>query len=148
MSTDLRTQLQQSLGATYTVHREIGGGGMSRVFVARDEALGRDVVVKVLEPDLANAVSAERFAREIRIAAALQEPHIVAVFSAGVTTDGFPYYAMPLVRGESLRQRLERGPLTVDECSSILRDVTQGTRVRAPRRRRAPRHQAREHPIE
>ena len=82
--TDLpRERLQSSLGAAYTLERELGGGGMSRVFLARDTALGRDVVIKVLAPELAEGLSAERFAREIRLAAALQEPHIVPLLSAG-----------------------------------------------------------------
>ncbi len=68
---------------------------MSRVFVAREQALGRDVVVKVLAPELAQGVSAERFAREIRLAAALQEPHIVPVLAAGATADGLPWYTTP-----------------------------------------------------
>ena len=79
----LRDQLQASLGDAYTLERELGGGGMSRVFVAQDTALRRRVVVKVLPPDLAADVNVERFAREIRLAARLQHPHIVAVHSAG-----------------------------------------------------------------
>src|SRR5690606_33006631 len=108
MSKVLRDQLQVSLGAAYTLERELGGGGMSRVFVAREEALGRDVVVKLLAPELAQGLSAERFTREIRLAAALQEPHIVPVLTAGVTGEGLPWYTMPFVAGESLRARLER----------------------------------------
>ena len=88
---------------------------MSRVFVARDSSLGRDVVVKVLSPELAYALSAERFTREIRLAAALQEPHIVPVLSAGQTEGGLPYYTMPFVRGESLRQRIKQGPVALEE---------------------------------
>jgi serine/threonine-protein kinase len=121
--TDVRARLQSSLGAAYTLERELGGGGMSRVFVARDEALGRDVVVKVLAPDLAAGVSAERFAREIRLAAALQEPHIVPVLAAGATAEGLPYYTMPFVRGRSLRDRLHEGPVPAAEAVEILRDV-------------------------
>ncbi|HEY9228791.1 MAG TPA: protein kinase [Gemmatimonadaceae bacterium] len=123
MSAELRGDLQTSLGGAYTLERDLGGGGMSRVFVARDEMLGRDVVVKVLDPELARTVSAERFAQEIRIAARLQEPHIVPVLSAGITEGGLPYYAMPFVRGESLRQRLERSRVGAEECRSILVDV-------------------------
>ncbi len=85
MSDNLRAQLQAALGAAYTLERELGGGGMSRVFVARDESLGRDVVIKLLSPELAATLSAERFTREIKLAAALQEPHIVPVHAAGVT---------------------------------------------------------------
>jgi serine/threonine-protein kinase len=120
---DLRDQLQASLGAAYTLERELGGGGMSRVFVAREEALAREVVVKVLAPELAAGLSAERFAREIKLAAALQDPHIVPVHTAGVTTEGLPYYTMPFVRGESLRTRLARGPVALGEATVILRDV-------------------------
>lgn len=75
--TDLRTQLQATLGDTYTLERELGGGGMSRVFVAEELSLGRRVVVKVLPPDLAATVNVERFRREIQLAARLQHPHIV-----------------------------------------------------------------------
>jgi tetratricopeptide (TPR) repeat protein len=119
----LRARLQTSLGSAYTLERELGGGGMSRVFVARDEALGRDVVVKVLAPELAAELNAERFAREIRLAAALQQANIVPVLSAGATSEGLPYYTMPFVEGRSLRQRLERGPLPIAEVLSVLRDV-------------------------
>ena len=125
MSDALREQLQSSLGAAYTIARELGGGGMARVFVARDEQLGRDVVVKVLAPELSQELSTERFGREIRLAAGLQEPHIVPVLTAGTTTSGLPFYTMPYVAGESLRARLDRGPvpLPVAEAVSVLRDV-------------------------
>jgi serine/threonine-protein kinase len=97
---------------------------MSRVFLARDAALERDVVVKVLSPDLAAGVSAERFTREIKLAAGLQQANIVPLHSAG-ETDGLPYYTMPFVDGPSLRLRLERhGALPVGEAVSVLRDVT------------------------
>ncbi len=119
----LLQRLRQSLGASYRLERELGGGGMSRVFVAREEALGRDVVVKVLAPELAQGLSAERFAREIRLAAALQEPHIVPVLAAGVTDGGLPYYTMPYVRGESLRARLAAGAVPLREALGVLRDV-------------------------
>jgi serine/threonine-protein kinase len=121
--TDLRTQLQSTLGPGYTLERELGGGGVSRVFVARENALGRDVVVKVLSPELAAGLSRERFTREIRLAASLQEPHIVPVLSAGVTTDGLPWFTMPFVAGESLRDRLTRGALPTAEALGILRNV-------------------------
>ncbi|MFN2564568.1 MAG: protein kinase [Gemmatimonadaceae bacterium] len=119
---DLRSYLQRSLGAGYTLERELGGGGMSRVFVARDHALGRKVVVKVLPPELAAALSVERFRREVMLAAALQHPNIVPVLSTG-TTDRLPYFVMPFVEGESLRVRLGRGPLSVREAVSVMKDV-------------------------
>src|SRR5687767_5599453 len=96
---------------------------MARVFVARDAQLGRDVVVKVLAPELTQEMSTERFGREIRLAAGLQEPHIVPVLSAGTTTGGLPFYTMPYVAGESLRARIARGSIPIAEAVSVLRDV-------------------------
>jgi eukaryotic-like serine/threonine-protein kinase len=120
--TDLRDQLRQSLGDAYSIQRELGGGGMSRVFVAEDSSLGRNVVVKVLPAEFAGSVSLARFQREISLAARLQHPHIVPLLAAG-ETDGLPYYTMPFVEGESLRAKLARGELPVGETVSILRDV-------------------------
>jgi serine/threonine-protein kinase len=120
---ELRDRLQENLGSDFTVERELGGGGMSRVFVAMDESLGRQVVVKVLPRDLAAGVSVDRFKREIMLAAALQHPHIVGVISAG-EVDGLPFFVMPFVQGESLRRRIERhGALSPREAIGILRDV-------------------------
>jgi eukaryotic-like serine/threonine-protein kinase len=123
MTADVREQLQAALGASYGIERELGGGGMSHVFVARDEALGREIVVKVLAPALAAGVSAERFTREIKLAAALQEPHIVPVLSAGVTGNGLPFYTMPFVHGDSLRARIDAGRLPFAEITGVLRNV-------------------------
>ncbi|HET7373671.1 MAG TPA: serine/threonine-protein kinase, partial [Gemmatimonadaceae bacterium] len=122
---DLRDQLQRTLGDAYQLERELGGGGMSRVFVAEERALGRKVVVKVLSPELAAGVSSERFAREIRVAARLQQANIVPLLTAGETL-GLPYYTMPFVEGESLRQRLADGPLPISDAVSVLRDVARG----------------------
>ena len=120
---ELKDRLQRTLGANYTLERELGGGGMSRVFVAEDTSLGRRVVVKVLLPELAVSVNVDRFRREIHLAAKLQHPHIVPVLSAGVS-DGLPFYTMPFIEGESLRARLARvGKLDVGEATKILRDV-------------------------
>jgi TolB-like protein/Tfp pilus assembly protein PilF/tRNA A-37 threonylcarbamoyl transferase component Bud32 len=129
---DLREGLQQTLGPAFTIERELSGGGMSRVFVALDMALGRRVVVKVLPPELAASVSVDRFKREIMLAATLQHPHIVGVLTAGdvapdeydTTGTRMPYFTMPFVEGESLRTRIERdGRLTVGRAVSILKDV-------------------------
>jgi len=121
--TDLRTQLQHTFGEAYTIERELGGGGMSRVFVATEHSLGRPVVVKVLPSETAGALSLERFRREIRLAASLQQANIVPVLSAG-DAGGVAYYTMPFVKGESLRSHLDAsGPLPVAECVAILRDV-------------------------
>jgi serine/threonine-protein kinase len=121
--TELRDQLQGTLGTAYALERELGGGGMSRVFVATETALGRPVVVKVLSPDLAGDVNIDRFRREVRLAATLQHPHIVPLLAAGETA-GVPYYTMPFVEGESLRERLRAtGALPLGEALGILRDV-------------------------
>jgi eukaryotic-like serine/threonine-protein kinase len=100
---------------------------MSRVFVAEEIALGRRVVVKVLEPELAQGLSADRFAREAKLAARLQDPRIVPVLAAGSAGD-LPYYSMPFVDGETLRTRMARATaagelVALGECASILRDV-------------------------
>ena len=121
---DLRDQLQHTLGTAYTLERELGGGGMSRVYVAHDTALGRRVVVKVLAPELAAGVNTDRFRREIQVAARLQHSCIVPLLAAGVS-DGLPYYTMPFVDGESLRARLARGAIPVPETVRLLRDVAE-----------------------
>jgi eukaryotic-like serine/threonine-protein kinase len=120
--TELRAQLQTSLGTAYTIERELGGGGMSRVFLAEETSLGRRVVVKVLPYELAGSAAIARFHREISLAARLQHPHIVPLLAAG-ETDGLPYYTMPFVDGESLRAKLAHGGLPIAETLSILRDV-------------------------
>ncbi len=119
----LLEQLQKSLGSAYTIERELGGGGMSRVFLATENRLNRKVVVKVLSPDLAASVSAERFEREIQLAAQLQQANIVPLISTG-DTNGLPYFTMPFVEGESLRARINQQIVfSITECVSILRDV-------------------------
>ena len=120
---ELREQLQLALGDAYTLERELGGGGMSRVFVANENALGRKVVVKVLPPEMTQGVSVERFKREIQLAAQLQHPHIVPVHASG-ETGGLPFYTMPFVDGASLRSRIAKaGALPIAEAISILREV-------------------------
>jgi serine/threonine protein kinase len=117
-------QLAAALGPDIRLAHELGSGGMARVFAARDTRLGRDVAVKLLRPDLAAALSTERFSREVRVAASLQAPHVVPVLSAGETADGLPYYIMPLIRGESLRARLNRnGALPPTDAMGVLRDI-------------------------
>ena len=120
--TDFVEQLRAALGANYRVERELGGGGMSRVFLAHDLALDRPVVIKVLHPDLAAGVNVDRFKREVQLLARLQHPHIVPILTAG-ETNGLPFYIMPFVRGQSLRVRLESGPLSPADAASLLGDV-------------------------
>lgn len=124
MGTDLRDHLQSSLGGSYMLERELGSGGMSRVFVANDASLERQVVIKVLHPDLAEGLNLERFRREIKVAAQLQHPHIVPLLASGALAEGLLYYTMPFVQGESLRDRLTReGSLPISLVVSIVRDV-------------------------
>ena len=124
MTSDVRDQIQQSLGGSYSLERELGSAGMSRVFVADDTALGRKVVMKVLHPDLAEGLSADRFKREIQLAARLQHPHIVPLLTAGALATGLLYYTMPFVDGDSLRERIARdGPLPIAVVLAILGDV-------------------------
>jgi len=120
---DLLARLQSALGGAYHLERELGGGGMSRVFVAKEIALGRSVVLKVLPPELGAGLSVDRFRREIQLAASLHHPNIVPLLTAG-EADGLLYYTMPLIEGDSLRTRLAReGELPVGEMVRLLRDV-------------------------
>ncbi|HKR07732.1 MAG TPA: serine/threonine-protein kinase [Gemmatimonadaceae bacterium] len=116
-------RLLAALGGSYTIERELTGGGMALVFMGEDHDLERKVVIKVLPPELAATVSAERFRREILTVARLQHPHIVPILKAG-EIDGLPYFVMPYVDGESLDIRLPRtGPLGVRETMAIMKDV-------------------------
>ena len=120
---DLREALQSELKGTYEILRELPRGGMSRVFAAREKALGRTVVIKVLSPDLAATLSADRFRREIMLAARLQHPHIVPLLSTGDAA-GSLFFTMPLVEGESLRERMSRErPMAADDVARILVEV-------------------------
>ncbi|HET9455079.1 MAG TPA: serine/threonine-protein kinase [Gemmatimonadaceae bacterium] len=104
---DLLERLKQGLPGRYRIEREIGSGGMAHVFLADDVKHGRKVALKVLRPDIGSAVGAERFLREIEIAARLSHPHILSLHDSG-DLDGLLYYVMPYVEGESLRDRLRR----------------------------------------
>jgi eukaryotic-like serine/threonine-protein kinase len=120
---ELVERLQQSVGDTLVIERELGGGGMSQLFIARERVLGRAVVVKVLSAELAGALSVERFRREVQLLAGLQHAHIVPILAMGEAGDVL-YYTMPFVEGESLRQRLVReGALPVGDVVVILRDI-------------------------
>jgi hypothetical protein len=120
--TSFEEQLRSSLAYAYDIERELSGGGMSRVFVAKDRVLGRKIVIKVLPPELTAGVNRERFRREIQVAAQLQHPHIVTLLAAGEDGD-ILYYTMPYIEGESLRHALEKGRLSVKEVVRTLHDV-------------------------
>jgi len=116
-------RLLSALGGSYTIERELTGGGMALVFMGEDHDLDRKVVIKILPPELAATVSAERFRREILTVARLQHPHIVPILKAG-EVDGLPYFVMPYVDGESIDVRLRRtGTFGVRETLGIMKDA-------------------------
>src|SRR5712691_859157 len=120
---DHSERVRASLAGRYTIERELGRGGMATVYLARDLKHDRLVAVKVLRPELAAILGAERFLREIRLTAQLQHPHILTLIDSG-EADGFLYYVMPYVEGESLRQHLEReAQLPLDEALRITRVI-------------------------
>src|SRR5881296_2385510 len=119
----LVSRLHQALADHYMIERELGRGGMATVYLARDLKHDRPVALKVLRPELAAVLGAERFLREIRLTAQLQHPHILTLIDSG-EADGFLYYVMPFVEGETLRERLQReGQLPLDEALRITRMV-------------------------
>jgi tetratricopeptide (TPR) repeat protein/TolB-like protein len=124
---DIVDRLAASLTGRYEIDRELGAGGMATVYVARDVRHRRQVALKVMRPDLGGGLGADRFLREIELAAGLQHPHIVPVFDSGAENEGgarLLWYTMPLVEGESLRRRLQRvGRLPVDETLTITAQV-------------------------
>ncbi|MBL0179261.1 MAG: serine/threonine protein kinase [Gemmatimonadetes bacterium] len=125
MTDALLTDLKAALGEAYLIERELTGGGMSRVFVAREQALGREVVIKVLPPELAAGVNRERFRREVQLAARLSHPYIVPLLHAGEAGE-LLWFTMPFIAGESLRHRLEQqGPLPVRDTIVMLHDVVE-----------------------
>jgi eukaryotic-like serine/threonine-protein kinase len=120
---EIEARLTSALGERYVVERELSGGGMARVFLASDRELERRIVLKVLSPDVAATVSIQRFQREIKLAASLQHANIVPLLAAG-DAGGIPYYTMPFVEGQSLRERLEMsGKPPFGETLTVLRDV-------------------------
>lgn len=120
-----RERLQRAVKGQYRLIQQLVGGGMSTTYIAHDDALDRQVVIKVLPGELASTEAIERFRQEIALVATLSHPQVVPVLAAG-EVDGLPYFVMPYVDGESLRRRLARGPLSVRETVSILVDVARG----------------------
>jgi len=120
---DILDKLAAALSDRYTVKRELGRGGMAVVFAAEDLKHHRQVAIKVLRPELAQSLGADRFLHEIELTAGLQHPHIVPLYDSG-NADGFLYYVMPYVEGESLRDRMQReGKLPVEEVTRITDDI-------------------------
>jgi serine/threonine-protein kinase len=113
-----------ALADRYHLERDLGEGGMASVYLARDVRHNRNVAIKVLRPELGEAIGAERFLAEIRTTASLSHPHILPLFDSG-TADGSLFYVMPVVEGESLRERIRRaGPLAVDEAVRVASQIT------------------------
>ncbi len=120
---DLFTHVQAALAGGYAIERELGRGGMATVYLAQDLKHRRPVAIKVLAPELAAALGRERFLREIETAARLTHPHILPLHDSG-EADGFLYYVMPYVEGESLRDRLNReGQLPIEDAVTITGEV-------------------------
>ena len=121
--TDLLTRLAAALAGRYAIERELGRGGMATVYLAQDVKHDRPVAVKVLHPELAAALGAERFLREIKLTGRLNHPHILPLHDSG-EADGFLFYVMPYVEGESLRDRLAREKqLPIEDALQISREV-------------------------
>ena len=119
----MSTSLAAALADRYRIERELGAGGMATVYLAQDLKHDRKVAVKVLKPELAAVLGAERFVVEIKTTAALQHPHILPLFDSG-TADGFLYYVMPFIQGETLRAKLDRETqLGIEEAVRITREV-------------------------
>ncbi len=123
---DLIDRLREALASRYEIQSELGSGGMATVYLARDLKHDRQVAVKVLRPEIAAAFGADRFLREIEILARLQHPHILGLYDSG-EADGFLFYVMPYVEGESLRDRLEREQqLPLEDALRVFREVIDG----------------------
>ncbi len=121
--TDLKADLGTALADRYVIERELGRGGMATVYLAKDVKHRRHVAIKVLRPALAASVGADRFLQEIETTANLRHPHILPLYDSG-DADGLLFYVMPLVEGESLRDRLNREThLPVGEALQITREV-------------------------
>jgi serine/threonine protein kinase len=119
-------QLTAALADRYRLERELGEGGMATVYLAHDLKHNRRVARKVLKPELAALLGAQRFLQEIQVTANLQHPHILPLYDSG-SAEGALFYVMPLVQGESLRDRLDREKLlSVDEAIRITRQVAGG----------------------
>jgi len=116
-------RLAAALSGRYAVERELGAGGMATVYLARDLKHDREVALKVLRPELGAVLGAERFLAEIKITARLDHPHILTLIDSG-QSDGFLWYVLPFIRGESLRDRLNREKqLGLEEALTITRQV-------------------------
>src|SRR5437016_2088675 len=121
--TSVPDRLSAALADRYTIERELGQGGMATVYLAQNLKHDRKVAIKVLKPELAAVLGADRFVVEIKTTAALQHPHILPLFDSG-SADSFLFYVMPYIQGETLRSKLDReSQLGIDEAVKIAREV-------------------------
>lgn len=123
MGSDFLASLQRALADDYVVERELAAGGQSRLFLASDAQLPRQVVIKLLPPELAGEVALKRFKREIAVMVKLQHPHIVPILGMGASED-IIWYAMPFIDGDSLEHRLRSGPLSVKAGVRVLHEIS------------------------
>ena len=142
---DASSRLASALSRSYRIERELGQGGMATVYLAHDLKHDRQVAIKVLRPELASVLGAERFLQEIRLTARLRHPHILPLYDSGAV-DGTLFYVTPLVEGGSLKDRLARdGRLPVGGSHPHRTGGRGRAGVRPPARRDPSRHQARQH---
>ncbi len=145
-ATPLQHRLDAGLSGRYTIARELGRGGMATVFLAQDLRHGREVALKVLRPEISASIGAERFLREIKMAARLNHPHILPVYDSG-EAEGLLFYVMPNMEGRSLRERLDRErQLPLEEALRITREVAAALDYAHRQPGGAPGYQAGEHP--
>ena len=120
---DILDRLKAKLSDRYAIEKELGRGGMATVFLAKDVKHDREVAIKVLHPELSATIGGDRFEREIKLAAKLQHPNILGLYDSG-EADGLLYYVMPFVKGEAVRDRIDReGQLPVDDAVQITLEV-------------------------
>ncbi len=146
MMPEITARLSTALADRYKIERHLGEGGMATVYLAEDLKHDRKVAVKVLRPELAAVLGAERFVKEIETTANLQHPHILPLFDSG-EADSFLYYVMPFIDGETLRDKLNRETqLGIDEAVSITTAIADALDYAHPQQRHPSGHQAGEHP--
>src|SRR5829696_7115683 len=124
--TDPLARLRSALGDRYDLEKQVGEGGMATVYRAKDLKIERTVAIKVLRPELSVSLGADRFLREIRVAANLQHPNILGLYDSGEAPGGLLYYVMPFIEGESLRDRLNKEQqLPIHDSLSIVREAAE-----------------------
>ena len=140
-------KVTEALAGRYKVEKIIGEGGMATVYLAMDQKHKRRVAVKVMRPELAATLGADRFLREVEIAGQLSHPHILPMHDSG-ESEGLLYYVMPYVPGETLRERLQKGALARGRCSPPGARDRGSAGLRTPAGHRPSRHQAGQHPAQ